>query len=67
MKYITILLGLIFMVGCTTITKGDFSYISTKDVSVEYIRKTATEVEIQINTKSTGKKELMQGFIEAIK
>ena len=67
MKYIVVILCLIILAGCTTISKGDFSYMSTKDVNVSLEKKPNGEVSIKVETKSTGKKELMQGFIEAFK
>lgn len=66
MKYLVVL-SFLLLTACTTIKKGDFSYMSTKDVSVEFKKKSPTDIEISINTKSSGKKELMQGFIEALK
>lgn len=42
--------------------------MSTKDVTAKYKKNPVTgEVDVEVNTKSNGKKELMQGFIEALK
>lgn len=67
MKYLIIALALLTLTACTTISKGDFSYMSTKDVNVTLDKMPNGEVHIKVETKNTGKKEMMQGFIEAFK
>lgn len=55
------------MVGCTTITKGDFSFSTTQNVEVEMTKNGEDIVNIKVKSVSTGKKEFIQGLIEGLK